>query len=77
MLSPKWNMDMTIQSQFLTMHSITNLLYMLQHDERKAPIYKLSSSNAPKTQQAEGFTHPIKTGDFLVFINREVEPSLL
>ena len=41
---PKWNINMTIQSQVLTMHTLTSLLYMLQPDQQKAPINKLSHS---------------------------------
>ena len=35
------------------MHALTSLLYITAH-ERKAPIYKLSRSKAPKTQQVVG-----------------------
>ena len=36
----------------------------------KTPINKLSRSKTVKTQQVEGFTHTVKTSDFLIVNNR-------
>ena len=42
---------------------------MLQRDEQKAPIYKLSRSKAPETQQIEGYKHQRKPVDFLIVLD--------
>ena len=55
MLFLKWNINRTIKSEVLTMHTITSLLYTyVKTHEKKAPINKLSRS---KTQQVGSFTH--------------------
>ena len=48
-----------VASQALT--TSKSIIYMLQRDEQKAPIYKLSRSKAPETQQIEGCKHQRKT----------------
>ena len=45
---------------------------MLQHDERKTPISKLSHSKASKTQQVDGFTNLKKTRDSLSATKRDI-----
>ena len=43
------------------MHTLTSLLYIVQ---QKAPIYMLSRSKAPKTQQVEHCQQPKKNEGF-------------
>ena len=57
----RWNMNMKIQSQFLTMHVLTKLKLK---SEQKALINMLFRSRAPKTQQVERCQHLKKTSDF-------------
>ena len=56
------------------MYTLTSLLYMLQRDERKAPINKLYRNNAPKTQQVYDFTQRVfshhKTGRYVCLRNK-------
>ena len=63
------NINIAIQSLVLTVYVLKFLLYMLQRDQRKAPIIKLSHSKAPSTQQAESFNRVNKTSKF--FSNRD------
>ena len=55
---PKWNIDMTIQSQVLSMYALTCLLYMLQHIGKKHHQRIFFCSKTPKTQ-VESFTHNV------------------
>ena len=64
-LFPKWNINMAIQSQILSMHVLTSQLYMLQHMSKKHPSTCCFAKKTLKTQQVEGFTHTIITNDFL------------
>ena len=52
------------------MHAVTSLLYMLQRDEQKPPIDRLSRSETPKTQQVEHWQHPKKPEILFVTVNR-------
>ena len=57
---------MSIQSKIFSMHALTSLLYIyVTTHKRKAPIYKLSRSKAPKTQQVANHKPNRKTVDFL------------
>ena len=60
MLLLKLSIDMAIQSEDLSVHALTSQLYIIMHKE-KAPIYKLSRSKAPKTQQIRHYRHARKT----------------
>ena len=68
---PKWNIDMVIQLQILTMHMFTSLLYICysaiseKHPFTSYPAAKLT----PKTQVV-GFMHPRKTSGFFVVAKR-------
>ena len=45
---PKWNTDMTIQSQVLSIHWITSLLYMLQCISQQCPSTCCLAAKPPK-----------------------------
>ena len=47
MLFPKLSIDMPSQSQALSVHALTNQLYIKMH-KGKAPSYRLSCWKAPK-----------------------------
>ena len=63
-----------------------SLLYTLQRSmqanrninlwEEKAPVYRLSRSKAPKTQQICHYRHTRKTGELFLFVNTGVDFSL-
>ena len=44
--------------------------------EEKAPVYRLSRSKAPKTQQICHYIHTRKTGERFLFVNTGVGFSL-
>ena len=59
MLLLKLSIDMAIQSEDLSVHALTSQLYIIMHTH-KAPIYKISRSKAPKTQQICCYRHARK-----------------
>ena len=44
--------------------------------EEKVPVYRLSRSKAPETQQISNYRHTRKTGEFFVLFNMSVDFSL-
>ena len=44
--------------------------------EEKAPVYRLSRSKAPKTQQICHYRHTRKTGEIFLFVNTGIDFSL-
>ena len=69
-----------------TVHEKTSLLSTFQRSmqansnitlwEEKAPIYRLSRSKAPKTQQICHYRHTRKTGELFLLFNTGVDFSL-
>ena len=53
-------MDMKILSQTLIVKALISELYITMH-KQKVPIYKLSRSEAPKTQQIYAYRHARKS----------------
>ena len=60
----KWNIEMTIQQQVLTLRVWESIIYVTTR-EGKALIYKLSRSEALKTQQVASYKHKRKTSELL------------
>ena len=58
----------------LTVHAETSKLYTFQ--KKKAPIYRLSSSKAPKTQQNCHYRHTRKTSELFSLLYAGVDFSL-
>ena len=69
-----------------TVHAKTSLLYAFQHSiqankninlwQEKAPVYRLSRSKAPKTQQICHYRHTRKTSELFLLFNTGAEFSL-
>ena len=70
----------------LTVHAKTSLLYTFQRSikanrninlwKEKAPIYRLSRSKAPKTQQVCHYKHTRKTSELFLLFNTGVDFNL-